>query len=431
MLERYRRFARTLFLLAALTAACAAPGRSAPISFMVFGDPAEVSAYQQVVAAYHAAHPDRQVDLIVIPSQSEYRTRLAADFAAGAPPDITLLNYRRMAAFASKGALEPIGPYLDQSAVIHAQDFYPEALAGFMFGGQIVCLPQNASSLVVYYNRDLFDAAGVPLPRSGWTWDDFLNAARALTLDADGDGQPEQYGLGVEPSLPRLAPFIWQASGSVVDLPGAPTRLTLDSGPGLEAFRWFVELQVRWHVVPDAVAEQAQDSESRFLSGQTAMFLNSRRGVPTYREAAKFHWDVTSLPVGRFRASVLHSDGYCLSAASREKPAAWAFIEFANSMAGQTLVVGTGRTVPSLVSVAESPAFLAPEEPPASSRVFLEGLQDALPLPVLSTWPEIEELADAEIARAFYGRTSVEEAARAAVERTLEEFKRGVGGEID
>ena len=53
-----------------------------------------------------------------------------------------------------------------------------------------MCLPQNLSSLVVYYNRDLFDAAGVPYPEAGWTWAEFLDAAKALTRDIDGDGLP-------------------------------------------------------------------------------------------------------------------------------------------------------------------------------------------------------------------------------------------------
>ena len=77
-----------------------------------------------------------------------------------------------------------------------------------------ICLPQNVSSLVVYYNRDLFEAAGVPLPTAGWTWDDMTAAAAALR---DGD----QYGLGVEASIIRLAPFVWSNGGDIVDDPAA------------------------------------------------------------------------------------------------------------------------------------------------------------------------------------------------------------------
>ena len=218
---------------------------------------------------------------------------------------------------------------------------------------------------MVYYNRALFDAAGVAYPTAGWTWDDFLQTARALTRDLDGDAAgSDQYGAGVSAELMRLAPFIWQNGGELVDDPDQPTRLALDSPAALAAFQWFVDLQVKEHVVPDATAEQAEESETRFMNGRLAMFLNSRRGVPTYRTVEGLDWDVAPLPQGVQAAGILHSDGYCLSAKAQDKESAWTLIEFANSAEGQTLMAGTGRTVPSLRQVAESPAFL---DPPAAA----------------------------------------------------------------
>ena len=76
--------------------------------------------------------------------------------------------------------------------------------------------PQNVSSLVVYYNRDLFDAAGVPWQRD-WTWLDFLAAAGPSPATWTGTGQIDQYGVGLKPGLIRLAPFIWQNGGRLVD----------------------------------------------------------------------------------------------------------------------------------------------------------------------------------------------------------------------
>ena len=144
---------------------------------------------------------------------------MAADFAAGTPANIVLINYRRYAGFAAKGVIEPIAPYLAKSTVIKESDFYAEAIEPFMWDGQLLCVPQNLSSLVVYYNVDLFKAADVPEPANDWTWDDFLSAAQALTKDLDGDGRIDQYGVGLEPSLIRAAPFIWQNGGELVNTP--------------------------------------------------------------------------------------------------------------------------------------------------------------------------------------------------------------------
>ena len=408
---------------------------SGPISFMIFGDLAEKAAYEELVQAFEQRYPQVDMNLIHIPSQSDYRKRMVADFAAGTPADVLLINYRRYAPFAAKGALQPLGPYLAKSKLIKRSDFYPKALRPFYWQNTLMCIPQNLSSLVVYYNKTLFDQAGLAYPTADWNWDDFLRVAKALTQDLDGDGMIDQYGLGTEASIFRAAPFIWQNGGDVVDDPNAPTRLALDTPAAKDALQWFVDLQVKYHVVPDRVQEQAEESESRFLNGRLGMFLNSRRGAPTYREAARFDWDVAPLPAGARRAGILHADGYCMPADSNNKAGAWAFIEFANSPEGQTLVAKSGRTVPSLKSVAESPAFLDPNAKPASSRIFLDVIHYIRSVPVISTWPDIEDLAGKEIERAFYGEVTVDQAIDAARAATAEYFRgyagAGGGGEED
>ena len=412
-----------MILLSVVATGCANSSQTADtVSFMVFGDPAERLAYQQLVDAFEKKHPEIDIVLTHIPSPRDYRTRLITEFAAGSPPDVTLMNYRRYASFAAKELLEPIGPFLRESELIQLSDFYPVTTNAFTWRGTLMCVPQNISSLVVYYNQDLFDVAGIPYPTDGWHWDDFLATAQALTIDTNADGRIEQYGLGIAPSLFRLAPFIWQNNGFVVNDPITPSRLTLTRPQSLDALQWFVDLQLVHGVVPDRVEETALDSESRFIGGQTAMFLNSRRGTPTYREITSFKWDVAPLPTGERPAGILHSDAYCLSKTTENKTAAWTFIEFANSFDGQTIIAGSGRTVPSLIAVAESDAFLNPSLPPSRSDVFINNAPILLTVPVISTWQEIERVASEEIERAFYGDISVEQAADLATLRTEEYF---------
>lgn len=426
------RIAHDLFrslLIAVLTLAMTLPvaraqDGSGDVSFMFFGDPAELAAYQELVAAFEAGHPDIDVELVHIPSLIDYQARLGADFAAGSPADVVLINYRRYAALAARGVLEPLAPYLRSSDVIADVDFFPEATDPFRWRGQLMCIPQNISSLVVYYDKDLFDAAGVPYPQDGWTWDDFLATAQALTLDLDGDGVTDQYGLGTDPSIFRVAPFIWQNGGELVVLESGvrPVKLALDSRAAREAIEWFVDLQVEHGVVPDAIAEEAESSESRFIAGRTAMFLNSRRGVPTYRRIDAFDWDVAALPRQEQAAGILHTDAYCMASASEDKDAAWTFIEYANSAEGQAIVARSGRTVPSLIEVARSSAFLDPAAKPASSSVFLDSIPQLRAVPVTAAWVEVEELAGDELERAFYGRATVDEAIEAMIRRTLPMF---------
>ena len=400
-----------LVLAGALFSACAAPA-TRPVSFMVFGDPAELKAYQTLVNAFQQKHPEIPVELIHIPDQGDYRKRLGADLAAGTPANVVLINYRRYAGFAQKGVLESLQPYLDKSTLIKEGDFYSEAMQPYIWRNGVMCLPQNLSSLVVYYNKNLFDAAGVPYPQPDWTWGDFLSVAQALTKPAN-----DQYGVGVEPSLIRVAPFIWQNGGELVADPIA-SRLLVDSPEARAAIQWLVDLQAKHHVTPDAVAAEAEDLESRFINGRLGMYLDSRRVVPSLRTINAFDWDVAPLPRGQLPATILHADAYCMTSATKDKDAAWKFIEFANSIEGQQIIAATGRTVPSLKSVAESAAFLDPNARPQNSRVFLDVIPALRALPVLKNWVDIEETANAELERAFYGTASVDDVIKAMVDRT-------------
>lgn len=391
---------------------------SGTISFLIFGDPAEKAAYDELVSAYQTDHEQVSVELIHVPSQGDYRRRLAADFVGGTPADITLINYRRYAPFAAKGVLEPLGPYLAKSTLIKESDFYTESMTPYYWNGTLICIPQNLSSLVVYYNKKLFDEAGIDYPSDDWNWEEFLETAKALTKDNDGDGESDIYGLGTEATIFRVAPFIWMNGGDLVDDPANPHALALDTPEARGALEWFIDLQVTHHVVPDFVKEQAEGSESRFIGGRLGMFLNSRRGVPTYRQIEDFDWDVAPLPQGKSRAGILHADAFCLSSASQNKSAAWSFIEFANSVEGQTILAKSGRTVPSLKTVAESAAFLDPNAKPANSRIFLDTIPFIRAVPLMETWVDIESVTSEELEFAFHGGATLDAAIDAAVIRS-------------
>jgi len=423
--------ASCLLALIALLAACApvqspsSAGDRVAVSqliFLISGDPTDETAYQTLIDAFTALHSNIAVDLINIPGGGDFRKRLAADFAAGAPPDLFLINYRYLGPFAANDAIEPLTDYIANSSLIQASDYYPQTLAAFQWQGQQLCMPQNISSPVIYYNKTLFDAAGLSYPGDDWNWDEFVTTAQAMTQDSDGDGVADIYGFGTDATIARMAPFVWMNGGDIVDNPAAPTRLTLDTVESKEALAWFTALQTGHHVTPDAVAEEAESSESRFVNGRLAMFIDSRRAVPEFRAITTFDWDVAPLPVGRQRASILHADAFCIAATGQDKDAAWSFLEFANSAEGQTILAQTGRTVPSRIALAESPAFLDPQAKPANSQVFLAAIPGIRHLPLMTTWSDVEGVVNTELQAAFNGTQTLDEAIQAANDRSAEFF---------
>jgi multiple sugar transport system substrate-binding protein len=438
--------ALTVVTLAEALVASVGASAQEPVSlrFAFWGDPAEQAAYEQVVAGFEATHPDIDVAIDYTPGQTDYYRKIATDFAGNDPPDIFLINYRQFSQYADRGALEPVSSYLDASPAIAPSDYAPIAMDAFKYGGNQACMPQNVSSLVVYYNVDLFTANGVPQPAAGWTWDEFVEAAEALTQDTDGDGKIDQYGVAVEPIMYRMVPFVWSAGGEVVDDLDAPTTLALDTSAAIEGIEKFVSLGVSDHnVVPSEEEVAAEEDADRFMRGGAAMLLQSRREVPTLRQIEDFTWDVAPLPVISDAATVLHSDAFCMASAAADKDAVWDFVEYAVGETGQLILTETGRIVPSRTDTAHSPVFLngVPVDagtalsgvgspvptmalPPASSEVFLDNIPAIHRLPSLSTWPEVEDVFNAEFDRAFYVPVDVPAAVARVIEQSGDAFAR-------
>src|SRR5690606_34734876 len=101
---------------------------------------------------------------------------------------------------------------------LSAEAFYPSALKAFTWktaqgeqsGDMLGALPRDISNVVLFYNRDLFAKAGIPEPRAGWNWDDFVETAQKLTVDADQDGAPERFGVSFYAMPPLFwLPFVW------------------------------------------------------------------------------------------------------------------------------------------------------------------------------------------------------------------------------
>lgn len=387
-----------LVLVTALTAACSSSpdaeedgGGARHVQLQVSGEPEETAVYTAMAEQFMKANDGVHVEVVEVPEKDEHLARLATSFAGGNPPDVFLVNFREYSQFVVRDAIEPVEDHLED---VDLGAYYDPPLEAFTYDGKLQCFPQNISSLVVYYNRALFDEAGLKRPKAGWSWEEFRDTAAALT---GGDVR----GAGIEPTIIRLAPFAWSAGGEIVDDPANPTRLDLDNEGARRALELFLSM-VDDGLTPTQEEVAAQDLETRFTTGKLGMLLSSRREVPPFREVQGLDFDVAPLPVDREPAGILHSDAYCIAAASDEVETAAAFVRFATGEQGQTLGALSGRTVPSLTAVAESGAFLDPVQPPAHSEVFLEGIPHIRRTPVLATWPEIEDVAEQILIRAFY-----------------------------
>ena len=265
-------------------------------------------------------------------------------------------------------------------------------------------MPQNASSLAVYYNVDAFRKAGVPRARRVVdATSEFAAAAEQLT----GDGR---HGVGIDVSAdPHGA----------VDL-GRGRRAGRRRGPA-HAVRCSTRPRAAagssgcspcaakgWS--PTADEADAKPVEERFLEGSVAMFMSSRRDVPLLRSITGFEWDVAPFPTDVEPASVLHSDGFCV-AKGADTDAAWSWIEFALGPEGQEVLAALGPQ--RAVAAGGGGVARLPRSPATRRRarsVFLDALEQMHRLPTTENWIELEQRADDILAELYYGRLEIDEA---------------------
>jgi multiple sugar transport system substrate-binding protein len=414
------RIAAALALALALAGCGAAGGDQdggGAIDFLVTADAEEAKVYGEMVDAYNE-RPGPDVRMVPVPDTDGFLQRLSTAYSARRPPAVWLINHRRLGPYLRPGAIDPAGPRLGTNGAPEREDLLEAPLAPFTYRGELQCVPQNASNLVVYVNRDRFREAGVPVPAGGWSYGELLAAADRL----EGPGG---HAVGTEASVIRVAPFVWSAGGELVDDDESPTRFTLDTPAARRGLDAFLALG-REGRSPSAADAEAKPLEERFIDGELAMFLSSRRDVPNFRAIDDFEWDVAPFPAIEKEVTVLHTDGFCLSAGP-QADAGWRFVAFASGPEGQRILARGGRTVPSLRAVAESPDFLNPTEPPRSGEVFLDQVAVARRLPTTSGFPQVEDAADLALEEAFYGRIDRDEMIERIARETDGRFGEGSG----
>src|SRR5207248_8662362 len=196
-------------------------------------------------------------------------------------------------ALASEGVFLPLTDCLKNAPAKSAgdvNDYYPDVLSIVKQGDVVYGLPWIAQPVVVYYNKDLFKAAGVAEPKSGWTWDDFVKTAKALTKK-DASGKVTQWVFTAN-GWPPPQMFIWQAGGDEIskDLKTSP----IDSPQAIEALKFYLSLAYNPDLAPTADIIKDQGFDAMFKAGKVAMFMGG--AADDLDRQPNLHVGVVSVP---------------------------------------------------------------------------------------------------------------------------------------
>lgn len=397
----FRRFACTIALVAMAGFALA----QSTVEFATWGGTEDLDIYEQLINDFEAANPDVIVELIHIPSAGDYEQNLATLIAAGAAPDVFFINNISLPGFAAQGAFMPLEQFASEEFL---SDFFPGHLDAFRHGGELMALPRDISNMVLFYNQDLFAEAGVAEPTAGWSFDDFMAAAQALTQDTDGDGNVDQFGFGYSTFYLFWQPWVWSNGGSFFS--ADHSEFTLNQGAGLEGLETYVGLRCGINVAPTAEQAAERSAASMFASGDAAMIVDGRwRVAPLLsNEAVDFNWDVALFPEGP-AGSVIGVDGsgWGISSTSNAPEAAWRFIEYVSSAEAQALWTEAGIIIPSRRSVGLTDSFITPDVMPASDEIFITANETGIPTETFEGFGEFLNLLNEGMSEVWLCQTSV------------------------
>lgn len=397
------RVAGLLGLLAVLLASCARPAET--LRFSTWGSLDEIETLRPLLAEFQRENPDVPVELIHIPDAYPHKIRLMA--ASGKMPDVLFMESQLLPGFAHRGALRDLGPFLAEDAELERESFFEPVMDAMSWKGTLYGIPRDLSNLVMFYNRRLFDEAGVPYPEPDWTYEDMVAKAKRLT---HGD----QFGVGFAPYPLYWLPYLWSDGGDLFD--PERQRSTLLEPESLAALERYRDLRFKHRVAPTEAQVGNARMSQLFAQGKLAMMVGGRWVVPGFRKKLDFPWDVAPFPRGK-SGSVVDADasGYCISAQSRQPEKAWRLIRFLASRKAIAAFTESGLIVPSRPDVADSPAFKAGL--PASSQVFLDVIASARPTPTTPSYDEIQyELIDG-LGPAWNGEAELESTLKPIVSR--------------
>ncbi len=371
--------------------------------------PDHVEDLDGLVQSFEAQNPGIQVEVTTAPFD-DYFTLLQADVAGGDAPDAFELNYENFVTYAENGALMDISDYLSADT-----PFYPRALEAFQYEGGQLALPETFSTVLLFYNADLFDQAGLEYPTEEWTWDDAIAAAQVIR----GLGE-ETWGLY---SPVQFWEFYKKAAqnGECRFFNEDMTESTLNS-PACVATLETMKSILDSGVMPTQAQLSGVSDSELFLSGNLGMLVTGIWMFDAFQDA-DFAWDVQLEPAMNQHAHHFFANGVAVSSTSENAEAAAKWAEFLTGSAeAATVRVDTGWELPALDQPEYFEAYLA-KTPPANRAAVFKALESPVTPPVIARQNEMQDAVNDLISRVVDGELTAQEAldqAKAALDELIQ-----------
>ncbi|MBE3576602.1 MAG: sugar ABC transporter substrate-binding protein [Limnochordales bacterium] len=370
--------------------------------------PTELATYEKLLREYEAKNPGVKIRIENY-SASEYDNKILVEMAAGTPPDVMYIHYSRFPQYAKSGALFDLTPFIERDK-FDLDQFFPATRMQLKYKGKEgLGIPRETSSIVLFYNQDMFDEFGLAYPNKDWTYDTTLEVARKLSKDLNNDGTNDTWGILAPWQWFQRVNVVWAFGGSILN--ADYTAFTMNQAPAVKAIQWIADLIWKHKVSP-----QVGTSSFTFTRGNVGMFYAGYWDIG-YHKGNNFIWDAAMLPSGPAGRYVrTGTGGYAIPAGSKNKEEAWKLLKYLASYEAMVAIGETGVAIPAHLQAALHPSVIGGY--PKNRRVFVESLQFGRIDPVTTVWNEMNAALDKALAPVWAGREDAQHAL-SAVEPTI------------
>ncbi len=344
-------------------------------------------------------HADITLDVQPLPING-YLDKFTAASLGGSPPDVIDLDSTWVSTAAAKGLLQPLDDVVKQ---INVADMAPAVWHASAYNGVQYAIPNRGGPGVWYYNKTVFDNAGVPYPQDGWTYKDFLDIVQKLTI-------PGQYGVGVpadasDPSnvMSMFAPILWAFGGDF--LTADNSAAAINSPDLVKAITFWSDLYLKYHVTPEGTPNftTTRDIQPLFEANKVGLLTSSSNTFDALLKKPEIKWGAVTSPdkVNRGGGWTMGVPVGAANAADAET-----FLVWLNKPENQAKVMNRWP--------ANKKALLLPPWNDPKYDVFRKAEPDARSVPSVAAWFQIQDTVITDLQKILVGQMSPQQAADTA-----------------
>ena len=361
----------------------------------------------EMVEAFEAENPDVKVEVQTY-GYDDYFQQLATKIAGDTTPDVFELNIENFRAYANKGVLAKIDN-------VDVSEIHPKALEAFTIDNEQFGLPTKFSNVVMIYNKDLFDAAGVDYPTNDWTWDEEL--AAAITISDMGD---DYFGVYRPIQTWEFYKTVEQNGGSMMN--ADQSEFTLNSAENVEALEMMIDRVNKYNVTPNADQMGGMGDWDLFKSGRLGMIVTGIWAFPDFTENCDFDWDIVVEPGITEKATHFFSDAVVVSSETEENEAAKSFAAFiSGSEETAEIRLDANWDLPVALTDEVTTKYLS-VTPPENKQAVIDSLNYLVMPPSLEQFSAIADILGEYLNQALAENLTAQEALDQAQEDITTQF---------